>query len=293
MEKKNLSVTFSDSIDGSKVPSLPSLLSGHVQKTCPSMPCPPTPDETTKLDLTEPASHFLDIYRTLREGGQDVGEAGSEQDEEGVEKATPPSVTWASPLHAGVCNPSYSLSFQPHVQECDIAGPDIADSAYVRSRYEWNEPAVDMATGRDQEARDKYRGNYERDPLYMARQKHTYTNYVPENSALPCVSPQTAHAQTERTDKYRGNYERSETYVFPPVTASSATPLSVTPRSHDQSHSQQSELFDGVLQAGIGTGKYRGSYERSHIYVQHLLKTEVSLPSNHTEHVQLMHTNSS
>ncbi len=311
-EKKS-SVTFSKSMEGSgRVSSTQLLLAAHTNKTCPSMPCPPTPGEVTKLDLAMPTSHFLDVCHVTREGGAEEScECGSEQDDERAEKTTPTSVTWAGPLRVGVRNPTYTPSSPNFTGEPqDAAELGFADSAYVRSRYEWSEPdslVESSSTDGGQypgERDNKYKGDYERDPLYMSsRQQRRTPTYVNQSHTCTNTPSSSAHQQQQpahpRADKYRGDYERSDTYIFPPNTPiASASPSITTPTNADFPSTLSSPVdnSDGSLQAGIGSGKYRGNYERSNLYVQNLLKTEIPSAKNsrsHTEHVQLFPSNSS
>ena len=283
-KRSNVTVTFSESLDSSDKVS-PTLVSGPTHKTCLSGPCPPTPEDPVKLDLVDPpTSHFLNIYRTLRDGADYPGTDGGSE-----EGATPTSSGMqSSPFSGGVCNPVYVSSphMAPDGQETAVL--EEGDSAYVRSRYEWSEPSslvegVSCDRELAEAGHSRYRGDYERDPLYMAHHGKTYINQVPGEggkSSPPVVCG--------RSDKYRGDYERSDDYTFPPASSHAPQALSCDPPGLSL---DSPEIQDSCVQAGIGTGRYRGNYERSQAYVQHLLKTEVLLPSSshsRTEHVQLL-----
>lgn len=295
-EKKNLTVTFSDSIKSTDIPPPPPpCLSSHTHKTCPTMPCPPTPADTAKSDQPyRSADHLLSIYRTLQEGEMDsrgIVRMGEVKDQgEGVATVVPVSpsnLNWVGHLQAGIANPGYVYHSTPTRDQVEES-QQIADSAFIRTRYEWGEPNTPSTL--TSLPTDKYRGDYERDPSYMAHVRLCATASLPDNTVsnglpLPRGRAATEHAQM-RTDKYRGDYERCETYVFSPLSpmAMPTTPTSSTTSTGEKASTSSDQPTMSCDQPTtscaertrefVGGGKYRGDYERSPVYMQHLLKTQ-------------------
>ena len=219
----------------------------------------------------------MDAYQNLPNGGLErSGLEGTREKQEDygggvVTPTNPPDLNW---IAKGMTNPGYIYcSSALHSEARDLN--QVTNSAFIRTRYEWSEPSCPP--------RDKYRGDYERDPMYMVSHGRcsaaaaSLQDKAATSNSLPGGCAGTERAQ--RTDKYRGDYERCATYEYPSKLSTSCDQL---PRSRDHS---ASSVFGRDLDSVRG-GKYSGDYERCPVYVKHLLKTQSVSPDSYRDCVQ-------
>lgn len=255
------------------------------------LPCsPPRPPKPSNQNAPHPTKQgVVDIYKTLESNGVESGEGHTQG---------------SSPVHNNNRHQGkirFKVLDSNHVGDYErspayqCSSPVVVKTAPTLGNRVENEmcavAGMEVELGRDVESvgmevhvvEGKYRGDYERDPMYMrqlaAKQLLTY-QIPPPNEILRWRDDVDSSTCTQgfgssevRTDKYRGNYERCETYILPPLKP--AVRMNGEMEDGDASGHASSRCRDVLV------SKYAGNYERDPIYMHNLLQTSLTDTSSH------------